>query len=251
MYGAEEAIATSSGQNDSGMFELNLHDERRLPFEFHGAVCRLRIEMPQDNNYMPMEPLTDFMLTLNHTTREGGYPLAGVAKESARKHLPGAGWCYFDMRHDFPDAWQLLQNWCREKKSGARLAFGLERKMFPYVPALGELAITGMAIVFQSADHEPCGCEAGECPCPQGCHPDCHVVEFRHGRQKHNDEASHVSCLSCAEAPELYYGIFDTRFGPVGRDHQRTEVEFRFPENIGELERVYVLCRYARWEQPC
>jgi hypothetical protein len=251
MYGAEEAIATSSGQDDSGMFERSLRDERRLPFEFHGAVCRLRIEMPQDNNYMPMEQLTEFVLTLNHTAREGGYPLACAARESARKHLPGSGWCYFDVRHDFQDAWQLLQNGCREKKGGARLAFGLERKMFPYVPALGELAITEMAIVFQSADHEPCGCEAGECPCPQGCHPDCHVVEFRHGRQKHNGEASQVSCLSCAEAPELYYGIFDTRLGPVGRDQQRTEVEFRFPENIGELERVYVLCRYARWNQPC
>ena len=52
MYGAEEAIATSSGQNDSGMFELNLHDERRLPFEFHGAVCRLRIEMPHDKQLL-------------------------------------------------------------------------------------------------------------------------------------------------------------------------------------------------------
>ena len=108
------------------------------------------------------------------------------------------------MRHDFPDAWQLLQNWCREKKGGARLAFGLERKMFPYVPALGELAITGMAIVFQSAEHEPCACEAGECPCPQGCHPDCHVVELMPRPPEHDGEASHVSCLSSVEAPELY-----------------------------------------------
>ena len=38
MYAAREAIATSSGQNDSGLFELNFRDERYLPFEFHGAM---------------------------------------------------------------------------------------------------------------------------------------------------------------------------------------------------------------------
>ncbi|MFZ0420270.1 MAG: neuraminidase-like domain-containing protein [Candidatus Sulfotelmatobacter sp.] len=251
MYGAEEAIATSNGQNDSGLFELNMRDDRRLPFEFHGAVCRLRIELHHENNYMPMEPLTDVVLHLNHTTREGGYPLACIARESARKHLPGSGWCYFDMRHDFPDAWQLLENSCREKDGRGRLAFGLERKMFPYVPALGELAITGMAILFHSADREDCDCESGECPCPQGCQPDCRIVEFRHGRHDRGDEGLRVSCLSCPEEPELYYGIFDTHIGPLGRDHHRAEVRFRFPEKIGELERVYVLCRYERWKKSC
>jgi hypothetical protein len=36
-YGATEAIATSSGQNDGGLFELNFRDERYLPSEFLGA----------------------------------------------------------------------------------------------------------------------------------------------------------------------------------------------------------------------
>src|ERR1051325_707883 len=45
-YAATEAIATSSGNNDSGMFELNIHDERYLPFEFRGAVSKWRIEIP-------------------------------------------------------------------------------------------------------------------------------------------------------------------------------------------------------------
>ncbi|MCY7282514.1 MAG: insecticidal toxin complex protein, partial [Cyanobacteria bacterium CAN_BIN43] len=55
MYGATEAIATSSGQNDSGMFELNFRDERYLPFEFSGAVSRWRIELPLENNQFDME----------------------------------------------------------------------------------------------------------------------------------------------------------------------------------------------------
>jgi Tc toxin complex TcA C-terminal TcB-binding domain len=35
-----QSIATSSAQNDSGMFELNFRDERYLPFEGAGAISR-------------------------------------------------------------------------------------------------------------------------------------------------------------------------------------------------------------------
>ena len=52
-YGAREAIATSCGQNDSGLFELNFRDQRYLPFEYMGAVSRWRIELPPENNYFP------------------------------------------------------------------------------------------------------------------------------------------------------------------------------------------------------
>jgi len=50
IYAATEAIATSNGQNDSGMFELSFRDERYLPFEFKGAISSWRIELPQENN---------------------------------------------------------------------------------------------------------------------------------------------------------------------------------------------------------
>ena len=40
------SIALSSGQNDSGMFELNFRDERYLPFEGGGAISTWRMELP-------------------------------------------------------------------------------------------------------------------------------------------------------------------------------------------------------------
>jgi hypothetical protein len=46
--GALEAIATSSGQNDAGLFEVNFRDDRYLPFEYHGAVSRWRVELPPE-----------------------------------------------------------------------------------------------------------------------------------------------------------------------------------------------------------
>ena len=49
-FTATDAIATSSGVNDAGLFEVSFRDERYLPFEFAGAISRWRIELPPENN---------------------------------------------------------------------------------------------------------------------------------------------------------------------------------------------------------
>lgn len=251
MYGAQETIATSTGQNDSGLFELNLRDERYLPWELHGAACRLRIEMSQENNFFPIEEtMTDLLIAVNHTTREGGEMLRRAANRSAQRHLPGSGWCYFDVRHEFPDAWQMLQNSTKDKDEGARLNLWLERKMFPYVPGASEVSIRGMAILFHEQEDDCNRWKAEECPCAHESEPAKRVVEFRHGDQDKDDE-QHISCLRSEDRPELYYGVFDTHVGPLSRDRHRTKVHFRFPANIGKLDRVYLLCRYERSQETC
>ena len=103
-YAAMEAIVTSSGQDDSGLFELSFRDERYLPFEFQGALSRWHIELPQENNQFDVDTLSDVVLHLNCTAREGGEVLREVANEVAQRHLPGNDVRFFDVRHEFPDA---------------------------------------------------------------------------------------------------------------------------------------------------
>ena len=43
--GATEAIVTSTGSNDSGLFETNLRDERLLPFEYRGVAGEWQLEL--------------------------------------------------------------------------------------------------------------------------------------------------------------------------------------------------------------
>ncbi len=74
-YGATEAIATSAGQNDTGLFELNFRDERYLPFEYAGAVSRWRIELPIETNAFDIDTLSDLIFQLSYTAREGGSSL--------------------------------------------------------------------------------------------------------------------------------------------------------------------------------
>jgi hypothetical protein len=261
-YAAREAVATSSGQNDSGMFELNFRDERYLPFEYQGAVSRWRIELPPENNYFDMDTLSDVILNLNYTSREGGGILRQAAMEAARKHLPGSGWCFFDVRHEFPDAWQLLENFSGETERGGKLHLRMERKMFPFIPRVNELSITSIAILFRarerrevdrndeiqgerSYDHQ----WSGECACPYEGKPSFREIEFTHRPHHRPEDALRVPCLISEEWPELYYGLFETHLEPFGRDGRSLEVEFRFPRDIGELEQVFLLCQYQRGQR--
>jgi hypothetical protein len=245
-YAAREAIATSSGQNDSGMFELNFRDERYLPFEFQGAVSRWRIELPQENNYFDMDSLSDVILNLDYTSREGGSMLRHAAMEAAGKHLPGDGWCFFDVRHEFPDAWQMLQSASREKGHDATVELRMQRKMFPFVPCSDEVSITKMAVLF----HLPgttCDCpKTGDCPCQCERERDCIDLDFTRCDQPKRDPPARVPCLRSEEWPDLYYGMFETEIGPIGKRGNRPEIEVRFPHHACEVEKMYLMCQYKR-----
>jgi hypothetical protein len=61
-FGSSDVIVTSSGNNDSGMFETNLHEDRFLPFEGAGAMrpwsawpeaCRVRGSGPVSASVAP------------------------------------------------------------------------------------------------------------------------------------------------------------------------------------------------------
>jgi len=249
IYGAREAIATSSGQNDSGLFELR--DERYLPFEFQGAVSRWRIELPRENNYFPMDTLTDLILHLNYTAREGGEMLRRAASSSAQKHLPGSGWVFFDVRYEFADAWQLLEDSCLNEHGRLRLALNLDRKMFPYVPGVDQVFIDHIALVYDAGcETAPCGCP-GPCNCAVAEQPAAHIVEFSHRDMAKHNGSQKLTCVATSEWPDLYYGTAETGLGPVGRDHRRVEVEFLFPEHTRCIERAFLLCRYRRWDPRC
>jgi len=66
-----KSIATSSGINDSGMFELNFNDERYLPFEGRGVIGEWKLELPAEYRQFDYDTISDVILTVNYTAREG------------------------------------------------------------------------------------------------------------------------------------------------------------------------------------
>ena len=81
-YHGTESIVTSSGRDDSGMFETNLRDERYLPFEHAGAVSRWRLDLPSLGAQFDATTLTDVILHLRYTARDGGQSLGEAAAQA-------------------------------------------------------------------------------------------------------------------------------------------------------------------------
>ena len=79
-YAANSAVATLYGPDDSGPFELSLRDDRHLLFQFEGTVSRWRIELHPKNKLFDLSSLSDVVLGLNYTTREGEYELRKKAE---------------------------------------------------------------------------------------------------------------------------------------------------------------------------
>lgn len=103
--GAIQSIVTSGAQNDSGLFELNFRDDRFLPFEGAGAISRWRIQLPLETNRFDRNTISDVIMHLRYTAREGGDALRTAA-------LPpqNGGARLLSLRHEFPTAWHRFLN---------------------------------------------------------------------------------------------------------------------------------------------
>jgi hypothetical protein len=77
--GGAQSIVTSTGHDDAGMFQTNLDDERYLPFEGAGAIGAWRIELPETFRQFDYDSITDVILHLRYTARDGGGPLRAAA----------------------------------------------------------------------------------------------------------------------------------------------------------------------------
>jgi hypothetical protein len=237
MYAATEAIATSSGQNDSGMFELNFRDERYLPFEFSGAVSRWRMELPLENNQFDMETLSDLVLHLNFTAREGGDILRKAANECAQQNLPDAGVRFFDVKREFPEAWHLLAGERHSHSRCKELAVELSRNMFPYLTGDKKLDVRRLEILFEAPGADP------------SAH---HIVEFlvhEHDGETREEEcgceAHSIACVADAKWPGIFHAVLELDFGALnGSDAQELGI-FRFPTDVGKIKEIYLFCGYS------
>jgi hypothetical protein len=236
MYAATEAIATSTGQNDSGMFELNFRDERYLPFEFSGAASHWRIELPIENNHFDMETLSDLVLHLNFTAREGGDNLRKAANECAQKNLPDAGVRFFDVKREFPEAWHLLAGQ-RHHNSGCReLRVELSRSMFPYLTGNKKIGVSRLEILLEAPGADP------------SAH---HIVEFLvkerdcESREEEREcEVHSIACIADAKWPGLFHGAFEFDFGALNGSGPLELGVFRFPLEVGEITDIYLFSGY-------
>ena len=82
-----QSVAISTGSGDTGMFELNFRDERYLPFEGAGAISRWRFELPAEFRAFDYGTITDLVLQIRYTARDGGAALKADAAGRVRSAM--------------------------------------------------------------------------------------------------------------------------------------------------------------------
>ena len=109
------AIAVSTGQMDSGLFELNFRDERYLPFEGAGAISSWKLELPEFRQF-DYETISDVVMHVRYTALEEGAPfktdVVTKVNEAIGTASEGGGlFAVIDLQHDLPTEWhKALQN---------------------------------------------------------------------------------------------------------------------------------------------
>jgi hypothetical protein len=114
-YGTLQTVVTSSAQSDSGLFETNLNDQRYLPFEASGAVnSQWQLTLPSDVPQFDFDTITDAVLHIRYTAREGGDILKAASVSNLQTLINKAqtvgSTCLFSVRHDFPSQWAKFQS---------------------------------------------------------------------------------------------------------------------------------------------
>ena len=83
-YGTVDSVVTSGAVSDSGMFETNLRDDRFLPFEGAGAISTWTLSLPAIPSF-DYSTITDVILHVRYTARDGGAALASAGKRVPEK----------------------------------------------------------------------------------------------------------------------------------------------------------------------
>jgi hypothetical protein len=131
----ECSIAVSTGRADSGRFDFNLNDERRLDGEHEGAISDFTLEIASPNPGYDSDTIADVVLELLYTAREATDDSRTKALAQVSQALSDAASAplalLFSVRHDLPDEWQRLADASRQHLDKSSVRLTLDRQSFP------------------------------------------------------------------------------------------------------------------------
>jgi hypothetical protein len=125
------AIASTNGQNDGGVFEMNLNDERYLPFEGAGVISEWEIKLPQENNQFDFDTISDLILHIRYTAVQGDNEnFLKAARDNLETVLPATGFRLFSLKQEFGTEWYRFFN--PEAATDETLSFTTKTEQLPF-----------------------------------------------------------------------------------------------------------------------
>lgn len=132
-FGTVQSMVTSSANNDSGMFEPSLRDERFLPFEGAGAESTWKLELPADFHQFDYSTISDVVLHVRYTARQGGQRLGEKATEQLKELISTSSTSnlslLFSLKHDFPSEWSRFTS----ATDDSNFITKIKQEHFPYL----------------------------------------------------------------------------------------------------------------------
>jgi hypothetical protein len=168
-----KACAASSGQNDSGIFELSFRDERYLPFEGAGVMSEWVLELFTDlpsNNPVPASPdygeplrqfdyesIADVVLHVKYTAREDAGAFKNRVIGHLREHFAADGAApslrMFNLRQEFPSQWHRFLK-PENPANGNVFEWDVTTSLFPFKDAHKTLTINSMWLLARCTDEQ-------------------------------------------------------------------------------------------------
>ena len=168
-----KAIAASNAQNDSGVFELSIRDERYLPFEGAGAISDWSRELFSDlpsNNPDPANPdfgrplrqfayksISDAILHIKYTAREDAGPFKNGAIAHLRDYFSQDGATpslrMLNLRNEFPTQWNRFLNPSNPAK-GNVFELEMSPELFPVRDEKKRVKINSVWLLARAKDGE-------------------------------------------------------------------------------------------------
>ncbi len=157
---AVSTIVTSSGQNDSGLFETNLHDERWLPFEGQGAISTFSLKLNAADNNFDLSTITDVILHIRYTARLGDETSASTIRlalaTAAMSATTSNRSILVSVRNTFGDAYYKFFNPTDQAAQQQTLVLPLTKALFPY-SNLGNPKISDINVLLVLAQPQSTG----------------------------------------------------------------------------------------------
>jgi hypothetical protein len=146
-FGSTDEIVTSSGSNNAGVHDMNAGDERFLPFEGSGAVSTWTLTLPTAFPPFDYMTISDLILQVRYTAREGGALLGTQASTELKKVLATQATLplLFSLRFDFPNEWATFVS-----SGGGNFNFTMRRDHFPYMTQNSKLTVGQIVLYAQS-----------------------------------------------------------------------------------------------------
>jgi hypothetical protein len=149
------SIATSTAQNDAGVFELSFRDERYMPFEGLGAVeSEWHLGLPKSFRQFDYQTINDVILSISYIAEQDGVLRQQVEGEIAKlesiivTHFKtNSAKRLFSLRQDFSSAFTRLLR----SPAGTQVNIELTDRNFPLFVRGRSLGVQRAAVLLRTA----------------------------------------------------------------------------------------------------